>query len=121
MEWFYSGIGGVRQDENSTACSHIVISPELVGDITRAETSYMSVKGEIRTSWKKEAGIFNLEVSIPVNGMATIVLPQPDQNKISESGSGLSFAEGISNVRSSGGKTRVDVGSGKYTFRVEMR
>lgn len=120
VEWFYSGPGGIRQDQNSVAYEHIIISPEIVGDINWAETSYVSVNGEIKTSWKKEADIFNLEVTIPVNSMATIVLPQPDPQKIKESGVPLASAAGISNIRTPGEKTSVDVQSGKYNFRVEM-
>ena len=32
MEWFYTGVGGIRQDENSLAFKNIIIRPEIVGD-----------------------------------------------------------------------------------------
>ncbi|MGE5420753.1 MAG: family 78 glycoside hydrolase catalytic domain, partial [Chloroflexota bacterium] len=75
MEWFYSGIGGIRQDESSKAYEHIVIAPQPAGDITSAETTCTSVQGTISTSWKISGSGMDLKVRIPVGSMATIVIP----------------------------------------------
>ena len=42
MEWFYSGIGGIRQTEGSKSYENLLIEPEPVGDLTWAETSFPS-------------------------------------------------------------------------------
>jgi hypothetical protein len=34
MEWFYSGLAGIRQDENSVAFKEIILKPEPVEGIT---------------------------------------------------------------------------------------
>ena len=47
MEWFYSGLGGIRQTSESKGYENILIEPEIAGDITWAETTYNSVHGEI--------------------------------------------------------------------------
>jgi hypothetical protein len=62
MEWFYSGIGGIRQEENSIAFKQIVIHPEIVQGLTHAETSYASPYGRITTKWKVESKGLQLEV-----------------------------------------------------------
>jgi len=62
MEWFYSGLGGIRQIPGSRACDSIFICPEPVKGIDRAETTYLSIRGEIRTSWKISENTFTLKV-----------------------------------------------------------
>ncbi len=84
MEWFYSGVGGIRQIPSSTSYENILIEPEIVGDITWADATYNSIHGEISTSWKIEENIFTLKVKIPVSCHAIIALPQADSNMITE-------------------------------------
>src|SRR5665648_1206973 len=43
MEWFYTGLGGISQQEKSVAFKEILIKPEMVGDISFANTSFNSV------------------------------------------------------------------------------
>ena len=84
MEWFFSGIGGIRQPAGSGAYDKIIISPDVVGDLTWAETSYKSIHGEIKSNWKMKGNDFILKVNIPVGSAAVVEIPQTDQDKIFE-------------------------------------
>jgi hypothetical protein len=53
MEWLYSGLAGIAQEESSVAYKHIRIRPQPVGDITSAKASFHSPYGWITTDWKK--------------------------------------------------------------------
>ena len=116
MEWFYSGLGGIRQTEDSRGYKHILIKPEPVGDIRWAETEFKTIHGKILCSWKISEGNFNLKVRIPVNCTATVVLPQPDTENIREGNKPLSISEGVKRIQSSANQTLVDIGSGEYLF-----
>ena len=120
MEWFYSGIGGIRQAEDSKAYRNIVIEPELVGDITWAETTYKTINGEILTSWQKNDDVLTLKVRIPAGCKATVVIPQPDSQKITESGSLLSYSEAVKVIGSADGKTICEIPSGEYLFKADL-
>lgn len=120
IEWFYSGIGGIRQIAGSKAYEHILICPEIFGDIKWAETSYMSAKGKIATSWRIEDGNLTLKVVIPGNCKATIEIPCPDPGKISVNGSPLKSAEIVDLIESKGGKTICNVLSGEYLFECSI-
>jgi len=120
MEWFYSGLGGIRQMPTSIAYDHIHIAPEIVGDIRWAEASYHSCKGEIKSSWNVSDGQFTLKVSIPVNCRATIELPQSDPLKITESGIPVGQSEIIKIVGVTAGKTKCEVPSGVYLFKTPL-
>ena len=47
MEWFYSGLSGLKQGESSIGYKEIVVDPQAVGDISFVNTSYESPYGMI--------------------------------------------------------------------------
>ena len=116
MEWLFSGLGGIRQDPSSKAYKHIVIAPEIVGDITWAETKFKTVYGEILSSWKISGRELELKVKIPVSCSATIVLPQPDLGKIKTGETEIKDSGEIRNIIVTGNKTHFDISSGEYNF-----
>lgn len=118
MEWLFSGLGGIRQQEGSVAYKQVKIKPDPVGDIREARTSYQSPYGMISCHWKKENGLFLQYVSIPPNSSAYIYLPDTDCSKISESGVPLEKVPGITVVGQEGDRTVVKVGSGHYRFQI---
>lgn len=112
MEWFYGGLAGIRQSENSVAWRAIVIQPETVGDITYVKGSYESLYGTIVSEWKKEGGVFTLNVTIPANTKATIYIPGAAGKQVMENGSAVK----VKNYKK--GAAVVEVGAGEYKFVV---
>lgn len=119
MEWFYSGLGGIRQAEGSMAFKKIVIHPEPVGDVTEAETKYESPYGTITTKWSKQAKNFNLSIEIPTNTTAVVYLPTSNISQISEGGKTVTNRKEIKFVRYENGRALFSVGSGQYQFQVK--
>ena len=119
MEWLYSGLGGIRQQAGSTSYDNILIEPEIVGDITWAETKYNSIHGEIATSWKKEENTFTLNVKIPVGCNSVVAIPQADPGLISENDIPISESKDVKVISSSNGKTRCEISSGEYLFKAK--
>lgn len=75
MEWFYSGLGGIYQADNSVAYSDIIIAPKPVGEMKWVKSSYNSVKGLISSSWEIEANTFTLTIEVPEDASAKIIIP----------------------------------------------
>lgn len=117
MEWLFSGLGGIRQDENSKAYKHVVIAPEVVGDISWAETTFKTNYGEIASSWKLSGNELTLNVRIPVSCRATIILPQSDPEKIQEAGISVKLSDDVNNIIVKGSETQFNILSGEYSFR----
>jgi alpha-L-rhamnosidase len=86
QEWFYAGLAGIQQTNNSVAYKNIVIKPQPVGDITATKAAFNSPYGQIVSDWKIVKGMFVLHVTIPANTTANIYLP--GSNKIIKTGSG---------------------------------
>ncbi len=95
MEWFYAGLAGIKQADNSVAFNKIEIRPQVVGDVKKVMGAFLSPYGAIKSSWKINNGEFELEVLIPVNTTAEIFLP--------------------------GNKTSIKTGSGTYTYKTKLK
>ena len=72
MEWFYNGIGGIRQAPGSIAYDKIIIDPYAPGDLTWADVTYQSIKGEIAVHWKIVNQNAHLEFTIPKGSQAEV-------------------------------------------------
>lgn len=116
MEWFYSGIGGIRQAEGSVAYRKIIIAPEIVGDIKWADASINTVNGKITSSWKIEDNNLTMKVKIPAGCLALVEIPQPDPEKITESGIQLTDSKELRISDTKGHKTICEISSGEYIF-----
>ncbi len=118
MDWFYAGLGGIGQTENSVAYKEIVIKPEMVGDLTWAKASYQSSYGEIRSEWAKSGNGITMNVTIPANTTALIYVPIKADSVVKESGEDISGKD-IQVVGEENGRRILKVGSGNYQFSVE--
>lgn len=117
MEWFFGGLGGIRQDNKSCGYKNIVISPQIVDGVDNASTSYESPYGEITCNWKKKGNSIEVETMIPANAQADIILPASDMNLVSESGLPLKDADICkAEVEGDGRHVKVEVLSGHYRF-----
>jgi alpha-L-rhamnosidase len=116
MEWFYNGLAGIKQTENSVAFKEIIIRPEPVGDITEVTGSYKSIYGLIKSHWIKTNNSFNLSVEIPVNTTAFIYLPSNKNAKITVNKKAIKSFKNIQFIKNEGDKMVFKVGSGKYDF-----
>lgn len=116
MEWFYSGLAGIRPADDAIAFNKIEIRPETVGDLTWAKANYQSPYGNISSSWKKDKGQFKLEVSIPSNTTASIYLPVKSNAVIMVDGQNIKTRNDMKLVGYQDGKAEIKAGSGNYTF-----
>ncbi len=74
-EWFYRGIGGINPSAEGPGYAKFILKPQLVGDLSEANVTYQSIRGEIKSHWKLEAGRLTYEISIPPNTEALVYLP----------------------------------------------
>ncbi|MCZ4224825.1 family 78 glycoside hydrolase catalytic domain [Pedobacter rhodius] len=119
MEWFYSGLAGIRPAENSVGFRQIDIRPEIVGDVSAAKAEYVSPYGLIKSEWKLVNGVFELNTVIPANAKATIYLPVKANSQITKNGEIIDMNIADRNLEQ--GRHSIQVGSGKYLFVVKSK
>jgi hypothetical protein len=119
MEWFYSGLGGIVQEENSAGYKKIIIKPEMVGDIIFSKTSYQSPYGEIRCDWDKKEDTIKINIKIPVNTTAKVFIPVKLKSIVIENGIEVSRVKDVKVLSKKDGWMLCQVGSGSYSFTVK--
>ncbi|MDR0391764.1 MAG: glycoside hydrolase family 78 protein [Planctomycetaceae bacterium] len=88
--WYYEYLAGIKADPEHPAFEHIIMKPIVVGDLKFVEAEYHSVRGLIKSRWKRDDNKFHWEIEIPPGSTATVVIPN--------------------------GKTLKNIPSGKHTF-----
>ncbi|QZE15591.1 glycoside hydrolase family 78 protein [Halosquirtibacter laminarini] len=116
--WFYQGVAGIGQQENSAGFKKILIKPQLVDSIRHQNTFFISPYGKISVEWNrnnKDQLQYNIE--IPVNTEAKLFLPVTREKVILESGSAL--GDEISIIDRTQEMIILSIPSGKYTFDIK--
>ena len=112
-EWLYRFVAGIEIDEKQPGYKHAVIQPLPGGGLTWAKASLLSPYGRIASSWEIRNASIRLEVEIPPNTTASVVLPPLKMENLMESGKPLTKAEGLQFL-SLPDKTVLEIGSGRY-------
>jgi alpha-L-rhamnosidase len=85
-EWMYSNILGIRLDESQPGYRAFLIKPQPGKVLEWAKGSYHAITGNIEVSWTNRDNTFTLDINVPVNTEATVVVPF--ENKTYKVGSG---------------------------------
>ena len=93
-EWLFRSLAGIRADESSPGMQHLVIAPSVIGDLSGVNCRTATLYGDVEVSWRRWDDDFSLEVTIPANVSADVVLP--------------------------GEKTPIKVNSGKHKFSIKL-
>jgi hypothetical protein len=81
-EWFYRSLAGINPDPGAVGFQHILIKPQVVGDLTWVQSAYNSVRGRITSNWKIKDGQIHLSITIPDGCKATVELPTKEPQTV---------------------------------------
>lgn len=118
--WFYQGLAGIRPDEAAPGFAHVTIRPYVPDNLNWAEAEIETLRGTIRSAWRREGAGLRFDISVPANTAATVILPSAEA--ISESGTDFydghyhTRIDGIAEVRSESGALVIEAGAGTYEF-----
>jgi alpha-L-rhamnosidase len=115
--WLYKYVAGILPDPEHPGFEQFILRPCIFDELDHAEATYQSVKGEIRSSWKKTKGGLEYDVSVPPNSAATIYIPAKNAKSITEGGRRISSLKGFTFLRMEGQAAVYEIGSGDYRFK----
>jgi alpha-L-rhamnosidase len=115
-EWMYSVVAGVRIDDEHPGYKHTFIHPEPGGGLTSAKASVHSMYGKVSSAWQIQGKKMLLQVEVPPNTTATVLLPDTKLADVNEGGKPLAGRTDISGPRQNGDLVSVEVGAGNYSF-----
>lgn len=117
--WLYKYVAGILPDINNPGFEKFILRPYILDELQHAEGTYQSVKGEVRSSWKKTKGTLEYAVTIPANTVATVYIPTKDVKSVSESGRSISRVKECKFLRMEGKTAVYEIGSGDYLFKTK--
>jgi alpha-L-rhamnosidase len=115
-EWLWRNVAGLNPDEQSPGYQTFTICPHPTAEVSWCRSAYHSIRGQIVSNWRCDRGAFELDVTIPANTTATVMVPAIFPDTVEESGHPASQAEGVKQVSVSSDTVTYQVGSGNYHF-----
>jgi alpha-L-rhamnosidase len=117
--WFFTGVAGIGQKDNSTAFRHLLLRPQLTDRIDSQESWFESPYGKVVLEWeRKENGELIINVEVPANSFAELVLPAGANMVIKESGRPVEGNGDVEIVSRDRVSTVLSLKSGIYNFEM---
>ncbi len=120
-DWLYRVVAGIDIDENNPGYKKVIIAPKPGGSLTSAKAYHLSMFGKIESDWVIENDKFKLQVIVPPNTTANIVLPNATLEKVTENYQALKRENGIHHFEQVGKNVELQIGSGKYSFTFPVK
>jgi alpha-L-rhamnosidase len=114
-DWMYKTMAGLNPDPAAPGYKKIIIAPKPGGGITSAAAELETQYGKVRSAWKIEGGKMMLDVIVPPNTTAKIILPTASAT-ITESNTDLNKVAYLKDISKKDNTTEMSAGSGSYHF-----
>ncbi|MGJ9383535.1 family 78 glycoside hydrolase catalytic domain [Salipaludibacillus sp. CF4.18] len=116
-DWLYRKVAGIELHENNPGYKTFTISPHMGTGLEWAEGSLESTYGLIRSYWKiTDEKTVTMEVTVPANTTAEIILPNAKAERVKESGVNMETTDGILSCETVKEGLLVRVESGTFHF-----
>ena len=75
MEWLYNGLAGIRQANGDIGFSTLEIAPQPVNGMNWVKAGFETAHGQVQVHWQKNGKQFSLDLTLPPNTKARVLLP----------------------------------------------
>jgi alpha-L-rhamnosidase len=127
--WFYQALAGINPDPEAVGYGRILIQPQVVRDLEWASGAVNTIRGRVASAWTRSPGVITVDVEIPVNSTASIVIPKDlemteivvreGDRVVWEKGHFVAGVAGVTGGSESRNGVILEVGSGRYSFRLQ--
>ena len=129
-EWMFRYMAGIAPDEAVPGFKHIILAPNTDDRdtlehgqerVTDVDAVVWSDYGHVCGKWTSDGkGNVTYSVTVPANTTATLYMPCPEGCEVTENGVKADDAEGVTFVKKDDGVKIYNLGSGNYTFSVDV-
>ena len=112
-QWLYNWPGGIEPAPDAVAFDKFTLQPQFLKGLDWVRCTYHSVRGPVTCDWKREEASVAMDLGVPVNTTATLILPA---GVITENGRPLLDLKGVKIVSDRVGHSHVKLESGQYHF-----
>lgn len=120
-DWMYRVAAGIEVDPKNPGYKHVLIQPHPTRELDYARADHHSLHGEIISGWKWNRDQIQVEVRIPANTTATVLLPGAKLAEVKEGDQALNTVKGVKDLQQEGDNVRFELGSGNYLFQYPVK
>jgi alpha-L-rhamnosidase len=113
-QWFYNWLGGIEPDTDAFGFDKFSFHPQFLNGLDWVNCSHQSIRGPIVCNWKRDGDSIAIELQVPVNSTARLVLPA--DGVLTEGGQPASDSDGVEFLITKHGLTEFRLASGQYRF-----
>jgi len=113
-DWMYRVSAGL--ETSSPGYKNLKLQPHPTKRLEFSRASFESPYGTVKSGWEKSGDKIIIKVLIPANTSATIILPTPDADKVTEKGISLKDKKEFTDIVVKNNAVTLTAGSGEYTF-----
>lgn len=84
--WFYKYLLGIIPMIDKPGFEAFAIKPYIPSDLDSCEGTYQSIRGEVKSAWRKTGGKLQLEVVVPGNSEAKVYVPATSERGLTIDG-----------------------------------
>jgi alpha-L-rhamnosidase len=111
VEWLFRDVCGLNPSDEGVGFRHALIAPKPEPSLQWAKARYRSASGLYESGWRfRENGNLCLEIEIPFNASASVLLPNTGRSEI------LLNQEALRERSLKGDCVEVSLGAGRYTI-----
>ncbi|MHC4438706.1 MAG: family 78 glycoside hydrolase catalytic domain [Planctomycetota bacterium] len=111
-QWFYNWLGGIEPTVDAVGFDKFTFQPQFLEGLDWVRCRYRSVRGPITCNWKRQGDRAAMDLHVPVNTSATLILPTA--GTITENGRPAADSEGVEEVSELDGSAKLRLASGRY-------
>lgn len=112
-DWMYRIMACLDADPAVPGYKSLRIQPHVGGGFSHASAEYKSLYGLSASSWKLEGKKLVVELKIPGNTAATVILPYVEGVNITESGKPIETHADLKIISKTAGLIEIKIGSGR--------
>lgn len=112
--WFYKNLAGILPDIDQPGFKHFIIEPYFPPELDWVKTIKNTGYGNIKVDWSKTGDTIRLNLEIPVNTTASVILPSG--NLLVDSEQPVEGENGIIVVGNKGNRNDLRLASGVYNL-----
>lgn len=111
--YFFESLGGIKSSNKHPGYKEFFVKPEFPGDIKKTAVSVPTPYGEINNGWSFNNGILQMNLEVPFNTIARLVLTKEESESLKING--RSFADFPDTAMEIFNESiHIKIGSGKY-------
>jgi alpha-L-rhamnosidase len=113
--YFYESLGGTKSSESNPGYKMFLVNPEFPSAITTTEVSVPTPYGTIKNEWEAANGVLRMNLHVPFNTKAKLVLTSSELESLKINGQSLEDFKKQNTLEIIEGA--VILGSGKYEIK----